>query len=69
MNYNGGRRKGCPKNNWLDTVKDDMRENGLSREVVYARAIRRRISLCIDPNKSWNKTKRKKKEKTKTTGG
>ena len=58
-----GRRKiGRSKRRWLDKVKDDIREKGLSAEEVYDRATWRRMSSYIDPTQSWNKMKRKKKE-------
>ena len=44
-----GSRRGRPKKRWADCVKDDLREKGLSGEVVYDRAARRRLSSHIDP--------------------
>ena len=45
----GSRRRGRPKKRWVDYVKGDLRENGLSGEVVYDRAAWRRLSSNIDP--------------------
>ena len=38
-----------PKRRWLDNVKDDIREKGLSADDVYDRATWRRMSSYIDP--------------------
>ena len=43
-----GRRK-RPKRRWLDKVKDDIKEKGLSADDVYDRATWRRISSYVDP--------------------
>ena len=45
----GSRRRGRPKKRWMDCVKDDPREKGLSGEEVYDRAAWRRLSSHIDP--------------------
>ena len=37
------------KRRWLDNVKDDIKEKGLSADDVYDRATWRRISSYIDP--------------------
>ena len=37
------RKRGRPKRRWLDKVKDDIIDNGLSADVVYARATWRRM--------------------------
>ena len=37
------------KRRWLDKVKDDIKENGLSADDVYDRATWRRMSSFIDP--------------------
>ena len=34
---------------WLDSVRDDIRQKGLSREEVYDRTTRRRVFSFIDP--------------------
>ena len=34
---------------WLDKVKDDIKEKGLSADEVYDRATWRRMSSYIDP--------------------
>ena len=44
MKVQGRRKKGRPKRRWLDKVKDDIRENGLSADDVYDRTIWRRMS-------------------------
>ena len=46
---NERRKRGRPKRRWLDKVKDDIKEKGLSAEDVYDRATWRRMSLYIDP--------------------
>ena len=45
----GSGRRGRPKKRWVDCVKDDLREKGLSGEEVYDRAAWRRLSSHIDP--------------------
>ena len=45
----GSRRRGRPKKRWMDCVKDDLREKGLSGEEVYDRAARKILSSHIDP--------------------
>ncbi len=37
------------KRRWLDKVKDDIKEKGLSADEVYDRATWRRMSSYIDP--------------------
>ena len=44
----GGRKRGRPKRRWLDKVKDDTKEKGLSADDVYDRATWRRMSSYID---------------------
>ena len=34
---------------WLDRMRDDIKENGLSGEEEYDRATWRRMSSCMDP--------------------
>ena len=44
------RRRGRPNIIlWLDKVKDDIKEKGLSADEVYDRATWRRMSSYIDP--------------------
>ena len=45
----GSKRRGRPKKRWADSVKDDLREKGLSGEEVYDQAAWRRLSSHIDP--------------------
>ena len=42
-----------PRRRLLDSVRDDIREKGLSGKDVYDRATLRRIS-SIDPTKKWD---------------
>ena len=50
MKVQGRRRKrGRPKRRWLDKVKDDTKEKGLSTDDVYDGATWRRMSSYIDP--------------------
>ena len=44
----GRRKRRRPKRRWLDKVKDDIKEKGLSGEEMYDRATRRCISAYID---------------------
>ena len=57
MKVQGRRKRGRPKRRWLDKVKDDIKEKGLSADDVYDRATWRRSST---PHKSGNKMKEKK---------
>ena len=43
MKVQGRRKRGRPKRRWLDKVKDDVIENGLSADDVYDRATWRRM--------------------------
>ena len=43
------RKRGRPKGRWLDNVKDDIKEKGLSADDVYDGATWRRKSSYIDP--------------------
>ena len=43
MKAQGRRKRGRSKRRWLDKVKDDTKENGLSADDVYDRATWRRI--------------------------
>ena len=50
MKVQGRRKRGRPKRRWLDKVKDDIKEKGLSVEEVYDHATWRRMaSTYIDP--------------------
>ena len=49
MKVQGRRNRGRPKRRWLDKVKDDIKEKGLSADDVYDRATWRRMSSYIDP--------------------
>ena len=49
MKVQGIRKRGRPKRRWLDKVKDDIKEKGLSTDDVYDRATWRRMSSYIDP--------------------
>ena len=48
MKVGGKKKRGKPKRRWLDKVKDDIKEKGLTGE-VYDRATWRRMSSYIDP--------------------
>ena len=61
MKLQGRRKRGRPKRRWLDKLKDDIKEKGLSADEVYDRATWRRTST---PHKSGNNMKEKKKKKT-----
>ena len=43
------RKRGRPKRRWLDKVKDDIKEKGLSADEVNDSATWRRMSSYIDP--------------------
>ena len=49
MKVQGIRKRGRPKRRWLDKVKDDIKEKGLSADDVYGRATWRRMSSYIEP--------------------
>ena len=49
MKLQGIRKRGSPKRRWLDKVKDDIKEKGLSSDDVFDRATWRRVSSYIDP--------------------
>ena len=49
MKVQGRRTRGRPKRRWLDKVKDDIKDKGLSADDVYGRATWRRMSSYIDP--------------------
>ena len=45
----GRRKRGRPKRRWLDKIKDDIKEKGLSADEVYDRATWRRMLSYINP--------------------
>ena len=47
MKLQGRRKRGRLKRRWLDNVKDDIKEKGLSVDAVYDRATWR--CMYIDP--------------------
>ena len=49
MKAQGRRKRGRPRRRWLDKVKGDIKEKGLSADEVYDRATWRRMSSYIDP--------------------
>ena len=49
MKVQGRRKRGRPERRWLDKVKDDVDEKGLSADEVYDRATWRRMSSYIGP--------------------
>ena len=49
MEVQGRRKRLRPRGRWLDRLKGDIKEKGLSGEEVCDRATRRRISSNIDP--------------------
>ena len=44
MKVQGRRKRGRPKRRWLDKVKDDIKEKGLSADDVYDRATWRPVA-------------------------
>ena len=48
MKVQGRRKRGRPKSRWLDRVRDDIKEKGLSGKEVYDRATWRRMSSYSD---------------------
>ena len=69
MKVQGRRKRGRPMRRWLDKVKDDINEKGLSADEVYDRATWRRMSSYIAPHKSGNNMKEKKKTSLLTATG
>ena len=58
MKVHGRRTRGKPKRSWLDKVKDDIKEKGLSADEAYDRATWRHICHhTSNPHKSVNKKK------------
>ena len=43
MDVQGRRKRGRPKRRWLDKVRDDIKEKGLSGKEVYDRATWKRL--------------------------
>ena len=60
MKVQGRRKIGRPKRRWLDKVKDDIKEKGLSADVVYDRVHGDVCHRTSTPYKSGNKMKEKK---------
>ena len=50
MKVEGRSKRGRPKRRWLDKVKDDIKDKGLSVEEVYDSATLWRMSSYIEPN-------------------
>ena len=48
MKVQGRRTRGRPNRRWLDRVRDDIEEKGLSADEVYDRATWKRMSSYID---------------------
>ena len=48
MTVQGRMKNGRRKRRWLDRVKDDIKEKGLSGEEAYDRATRKRMSSHIN---------------------
>ena len=44
----GRRKRGRHKRRWLDKVRDDIKEKGLSADEMYDRATWGRMSSCIE---------------------
>ena len=50
MDVRRKRRKGRPKRRWMDSIKNDLTEKGLSGEEAQDRAAWRRLIQNIDPH-------------------
>ena len=61
MDVEERRRKGRPKQRWMDSVNVDSRENGLSGEETHNRAVWRQLVTHIDPTKKWGNLQRKRR--------
>ena len=61
MEVQGRRKRGRPERRWLDRMRGDIEDSGLSREEVYYSATWMCYSSSIDPHKSGTKMKMKKK--------
>ena len=51
MEVPGKRRRGRPKRRWLDSIRNDLSERGLSEEDAQDRPRWRRLTRHIDPKK------------------
>ena len=49
MDVEGRRRKGRPKQRWMDSVNVDLREKGLSGKETQNRVMWRQLVRNIDP--------------------
>ena len=58
MKVQGRRKRGRPKRRWLDKVKEDIKEKGVSADEVYDRA-----TCTSTPHKSGNKMQEKKRRR------
>ena len=63
MEVQGRRKRGRPNRRWLDKVKDDIKEKGLSADEMYDRTtwMCRPYVIVSTPRKSGNKMKEKRK--------
>ena len=50
IDVDGRRRKGRPKRRWMDSVKVDLREKGLSGKETQYRAVRRQLVRYFNPH-------------------
>ena len=50
MEVPGKRRRGRPKRRWLDSIRNDLSERGLSEEDAQDRPRWRRLTRHIDPH-------------------
>ena len=53
MKVQGRRNRGRPKRIWLDTIKNGIKEEGLSADEVYDRDRWRRMSSYVDTTQKW----------------
>ena len=53
INVQGRKKRGRRKRRWLNRVRDDIKEKGLSAKKVYDHATWRRVSSYIDPTYKW----------------
>ena len=60
MQVPGKIRRGRPKRRWLDSIRNDLSEKGLSGEDAQDRPRWRRLTRHIDPTRKWGKMKKKK---------
>ena len=47
MKVQGRMKRGRPKTRWLDKVKDDIKQKGLSADDVYDRAMEAYVIVCM----------------------